>query len=323
MNSHKISIIVPVYNLDKYIEATIESLLNQTYKNIEIILVDDGSTDNSPKICDRLAKENSCIKVIHQQRSGVSVARNKGVEVSTGDYIGFCDGDDLADSDMYEFMYNLAIKDDADISICELRFILEDGTKKNIATGKYKVWENTPDFLIDFFSGEVKMSVDTKLFKREVCEKIQFPIDAKTNEDKYYCFLAAINSNRISSKNEAKYTYCRRKGSSSVTEFSPKYYDCITLAQKMLSTTEELYPQLADRAKCNMLATVLRIYKLMYTRNGLSKYKDDAKKMIAYVKSFDSKVAKKYLSKKNYVRYRALKISNLLFLFMTQFFDRK
>lgn len=323
MQSHKISIIVPVYNLDKYLEDTVNSLINQTYKNIEIILVDDGSTDTSPQLCDRLAGENECVSVIHQKHSGVSFARNAGVKAASGDYIGFCDGDDLADPDMYEFMYNLAIKDNADIAICELRFILEDGRKKDIATGKYKVWDDTQDFLIDFFSGEVKMSVDTKLFKREVCEKIEFDTNAKTNEDKYYCFLAAVNSKRISSKNEAKYTYCRRKGSSSVTDFNEKYYDCINLAKRMLDITEEKYPEITDYAKANMLTTVLRIYKLMYTRNGLKKYKNDAKKMIAYVKKFDGRLAKKYLSKNNYLRYMALKIGNPVFLLMTRLFDKQ
>ena len=142
MSNPEISIIVPVHNLEKYIETTVESLLNQTFSDIEIILVDDGSTDSSPMICDKLAEQHGCITAIHQENLGVSVARNTGVAAAKGKYIGFCDGDDTVEPDMYEFLYNLAVKDNADISLCEVRFILPDGSVKNIATGEYKVWDN-------------------------------------------------------------------------------------------------------------------------------------------------------------------------------------
>ena len=89
MDNAKISIIVPVYNIDKYLEKSVDSLINQTYKNLEIILIDDGSSDNSPQICDDFAKKDSRVKVIHQKNKGVSAARNAGLEVVQGDYIGF------------------------------------------------------------------------------------------------------------------------------------------------------------------------------------------------------------------------------------------
>lgn len=322
MNYPKISIIVPVFNLDKYIEDTIKSLLNQTYKNIEIILVDDGSTDNSADICDKLADTHKNISVIHQKNQGVSAARNAGIAAATGELIGFCDGDDTIDADMYEFLYNLIEKDNADIALCEVRFILEDGKIRNIATGQYNVWHSPDEFLVDFFSGKVKMGVATKLFSKKICDKIKFPVGYKTNEDKYFTFLAALNAKNISSKNDAKYNYFRRAGSSSFTEFNNKYFDCIKLADKMLDTTIELYPDLKENAMCNKLATVLRIYKLMYQRNGLDKYKSEADKMIKYVKHFDNGIAKKHLVKKDFIRYSVLKRSTVLFKFMTKFFDR-
>lgn len=314
--------VIPVYNLEKYIETTISSVLNQTYKNIEIILVDDGSTDGSLKVCRELAEKHASIKVISQSNSGVSAARNTGIAASSGEFIGFCDGDDTIDPDMYEFLYNIIVEDNADIAISEVRFVMPDGSVKNIATGRHEVWENPEKFLVDFFSGEVRMSVDTKLFKREICEKIEFPVNYKTNEDKYYCFLAAVNAKRIAGKNEAKYTYYRRKGSSSITSFSRKYFDCIYLADKMLEATKEKYPELTEHAMCNKLATVLRIYKLMYTRHGLGKYKKEELEMTEYVRQFDRKIAKKHLAKKNYIRYKALSVSKGLFLFMTKFFDK-
>ena len=106
----KISIIVPVYNVCLYLDNAIKCLLEQTYKNIEIILIDDGSTDGSDKICDKYLKLDKRIKVVHQKNSGVSVARNKGLEVATGKYIGFLDSDDTISLNMFEILYNNMIK---------------------------------------------------------------------------------------------------------------------------------------------------------------------------------------------------------------------
>lgn len=191
------------------------------------------------------------------------------MRVATGDYIGFCDGDDVPDVDMFEFLMNIAVKDNADISICEVRFEFEDGTVRNIATGKSKIWNNNESFLCDFFKGNVGMSTYTKLFKAKVCRGVEYPENCKTNEDKYFCFLAALNSNTFSSKSVAKYTYYRREGSSSITEFTEKYFDCIYLADKMLETVSKEHPSIYANAVCNRLSTTLRIYKLMYMRNGL------------------------------------------------------
>ena len=118
MTLPKISVIVPVYNSGIYLEDTVKSLLNQTYENIEIILVDDGSTDESPQICNRLAQEYSNILVVHQPNSGVSVARNNGMKHATGSLIAFCDGDDVVEEDMYEFLYKQMIEENSDIACC-------------------------------------------------------------------------------------------------------------------------------------------------------------------------------------------------------------
>lgn len=111
----KISAVVPVYNMGKYITKCVESLVNQKYKNVEIILVDDGSTDNSGKLCDALASQYHNIKVFHQKNSGVSKARNKGLELATGYYISFIDPDDYLDLQTYETVIALMENNDADI----------------------------------------------------------------------------------------------------------------------------------------------------------------------------------------------------------------
>ena len=104
MDKAKISVIVPVYNTEKFLNNCIESILNQTHKNLEVIIIDDGSTDNSPAICDEYAKKDSRVKVIHKENGGVSSARNAGLDIASGEYIGFIDGDDVIEPDMYHFL---------------------------------------------------------------------------------------------------------------------------------------------------------------------------------------------------------------------------
>ena len=115
----EISIIVPIYNVEKYLPRCIESILAQTFTNFELILVNDGSEDDSGEVCDRYAKEDKRIKVIHKKNGGVSSARNAGLKNSIGNYIGFVDPDDYIKKDMYEKMYNLCIKKDSKIAICK------------------------------------------------------------------------------------------------------------------------------------------------------------------------------------------------------------
>ena len=113
-----ISIIIPVYNVEKYLNKCLNSVIEQTYKNIEVILIDDGSTDNSGKICDEYAKNDIRIKIIHQQNGGVSTARNNGLEHATGKYITFVDSDDYIEKEMIETMAKKIMKKNADIVIC-------------------------------------------------------------------------------------------------------------------------------------------------------------------------------------------------------------
>ena len=118
MSQALISVIIPVYKVEKYLDRCLESIVNQTYKNLEIILIDDGSPDNCPAICDEYAQKDSRIKVIHKANGGVSSARNKGIDVATGDYIGFVDSDDWIEPDMYETLIKNAEQYNSDISRC-------------------------------------------------------------------------------------------------------------------------------------------------------------------------------------------------------------
>ena len=124
MNNPLISIIVPIYNVEVYIRNCVDSILGQSYENIEIILVDDGSPDNCGDICDEYGSKDKRIKVIHKKNGGLSSARNAGIDIATGDYLGFIDSDDWIESDMYESLYTALTSHKADISVCG-RYIVE------------------------------------------------------------------------------------------------------------------------------------------------------------------------------------------------------
>lgn len=123
----KVSVIVPIYNVEKYLDRCVKSLQNQTLKDIEIILVDDGSPDNCPTMCDEYARQDNRIKVIHKQNAGLGMACNSGLDVAEGEYVAFCDSDDWVDPVMYEEMYNMAIENNADIVYSGIRQVNQDG----------------------------------------------------------------------------------------------------------------------------------------------------------------------------------------------------
>lgn len=321
MSNSKISVIVPVFNQEKYLEDTVATLTAQTYKNLEIILVDDGSTDNSLKVCNKLSENDDRIVVIHQQNSGVSSARNAGIKHATGEYISFCDGDDTVESDIFEFLYTNLVKDNADISVCGIKMVHPDGSF-NQTKPKHILWQSFQDYAKDLFKGSVSISSCAKLYKTEICKNVLFDEELRIYEDKYYCFLTAFNANRITSYDVPKYTYFRRNGSSSIMDFSEKFFDGIKISDKIIDIVKENHPELLNDAYANKLITVLRTYKLMITRNGLKKFKKEAQDIKTYIKTFDKTIAKKYLSKKNYIRYMVAKTNESLFAFMSKHFEK-
>lgn len=178
---HKISIIVPVHNTEKYLRKCIASIQAQTYKNIEIILVENASTDNSLALCHELAKEDDRINVIHLEVGDPSVARNEGIKASTGEFLGFIDSDDTIEPDMYEQMINLAIKEELDIVFCDFvkkydyrsdRYVFENSGKVIVASAQEILKLN--------FKDKITQSQCTLLSRKKLFDEISFP------ENRYY-----------------------------------------------------------------------------------------------------------------------------------------
>lgn len=207
-----ISIIVPIYKVEKYLSKCIESIINQTYKNIEIILVDDGSPDNCGIICDEYSKKDNRIKVIHKKNQGLSAARNSGLEIAKGKYISFVDSDDWIEKDMYEILINLAKKNNADISQCKFLRVQNEYEKNIIDREETDITILTNVEAMDkFYSIKNEENVNmivvwNKLYRRDLFKNLRFDV-GRIHEDLFIMHKLFFYANKIVTISKKLYFY--------------------------------------------------------------------------------------------------------------------
>lgn len=217
----KISVIVPCYNVEQYLDRCMSSILNQTLKNIEIIMIDDGSPDRCPKMCDNYSKLDHRVKVIHKKNGGLGYARNSGIEIAKGEYLAFVDSDDFIELDMYEKLYSEAIKNDADIIFSNCKFY-----KKGVSEVRYDVYhdekfvgDEVKQFLLDYiaplpeYNHDVKymMSVWHAIYRSSVVcnHSIRFMSERNVvSEDILFNIDVLMQSNCVLYLKDALYNYC-------------------------------------------------------------------------------------------------------------------
>ena len=211
-----ISIIITVYNLEKYINRTLESVFAQTYQNIEVIAVDDGSTDKTPALLDAYAEKENRLKVIHKINEGVSKARLTGIKAAKGEYIGFVDGDDMVDHDMYERLLNNALKHGADISHCGYRMIKPDGTVDYYYNTGDIILQNNEHGIFDLLNGSrIEPSLCNKLFRKSLFKNLQTDFSIKNNEDLLMNYYLFKESDKSVYEDFCPYRYIVRENSAS------------------------------------------------------------------------------------------------------------
>ncbi len=267
MSEPLISIIIPCYNIESYIEKTLDSVFAQTYRNIEVIAVDDGSRDGTGPVLDRFAEKEPRLTVLHQDNQGVSAARIHGIEASCGEYIGFVDGDDLIDADMYERLYCNAVTYDADISHCGYRKIVQEKTEYYYNTGE-TVIQNTKQGICDLLEGKrVEPGLWNKLFRRYLFGPLlrgDTVMDTKMRENEdllmNYCLFSVASISVY--EDFCPYQYIVRCNSSSHGSVKPHILsDPIRIGEILLRETgknPDLY-QLASRYYVTKLIKVVTV----------------------------------------------------------------
>lgn len=264
-----ISVIVPVYNVAKYLDACIVSIQKQTYTHLEIILIDDGSTDESGSICDRYALEDKRIRVIHQKNAGLSAARNKGISICQGEYISFIDSDDFIDKGFIETMYKVVTESGCDLACMEAaRFY--DGDEEKV----YSYWdriENQKEDYTVYYSEQMlniafyqKLSVtgaQLKLYRKKLFQHILFPV-GRYYEDLATTYLFILCANRVAALHYRLYAYRVRKNGIMASTFNDKCLDCIWVGQKLVHDVEAMEPQLRKAACC----AAFRINRIVFPK---------------------------------------------------------
>ncbi|MBQ8301255.1 MAG: glycosyltransferase [Clostridia bacterium] len=291
----KISVIVPVYNVEKYIEKCLDSIINQTYKNLEIILIDDGSTDNSCRICDEYALRDERFTVVHNENGGVSVARNAGLKKATGEYIMFVDSDDYVESDIAEVLMNLTLQYDADISMCSFKYADTDGNTRNqtdLAVAEGCI--SGDEFWQCFYSGgrTIGVTLWAKLYKRSLWQDIHFP-DGKLHEDEFVTHSLVKKCKNIAVTKKPLYYYVQREGSIMNTQFMTQNFDA---AEGILVRCRYFYEQKEfDNAAKSL---TMAMYNIIRGLNLLEKPTENDKKRLKQLKKEFRSLYRKLFFKK-------------------------
>lgn len=229
MDRPLISIVVPVYNVEKYLAGCVESILGQRYANLEVLLIDDGSTDKSPQVCDAYALKDPRVRVVHQANAGLSAARNAGIERAAGGLIGFIDSDDTISADMFDRLYTALVTSDADISLCGIRYVSEDGKpvqddaipslSAGAVSGKEAIsrWLSSEDSWL-------WVVACNKLYRRALFDGVRYPV-GKLHEDEFVIHHLLLQCRKVAYIPQAMYFYLQRSQGITRSAFSIRRLD--------------------------------------------------------------------------------------------------
>lgn len=272
----KVSIIIPVYNVEKYLPRCIQSVLNQTYQDIEIILVDDGTKDNSGTMCDDYATHDERIKVIHKENGGLSSARNAGIEIASGDAVFFLDSDDYISDDCISKMVKLLQVYSADVSIIQMKYIPEVVNDVDFNQDEEKIKVLTPERAIEesLYQKLYTCCAPAKLYKRSIIGNIRFPL-GRISEDLATCHLFLNNTQKVVYSSYYGYYY-RQHESSIMHVFNPKRLDALEWAKNIEDFCNEKYPENKGAAYCRTFNVAVHLLlDLPYSGAEHDKYYDE------------------------------------------------
>lgn len=275
-----ISVILPIYNVAQFLPRCIESVCRQTYDNLEIILVDDGSPDECGDICDKYAEKDNRIVVVHKQNGGLSDARNKGAEIANGEYITFIDSDDYVTDTYVEYLYSLIEKYHTRMSLCTHTVVFEKGNNIIYGNGKDEVL--TTEICLErmLYDDVINTSAWAKLYETEMVRKFPYPV-GKLFEDIATTYKFFIECGKIACGYKSQYFYMLRSSSIVYQKFNMKKLELLEMTDIMARDVLKEYPQLKIAVQRRQLYA--RFSTLNQFQN-VSGYKNEKKELISYIR---------------------------------------
>ncbi len=305
-----ISVIIPIYNCSNTLVRCLQSLKEQTYTDIEVIMINDGSKDNSGDICKRFANMDSRYIYIEKENGGVSSARNKGLSIARGDYITFCDADDWADFDMIEHLYNLIKSTNSDISICSPYVDAIDKIGEKHSNDKFVTY-NAQDAIIEIHKGQQFAGHPWgKLFAKNICDGLFFNEDITIFEDMVFVCEAVTRSNKVVFQDMSKYHYVMYENSA-INKFKESFWSIQQACRVMVNFFKHFFPKSISWAEKTALVGNVLLARRLSESHKLSrdKYKSIKKEISLY--NNNESVCK--LSKHNILTMRIFLFSRHLF----------
>ena len=283
MSNPIISVIVPVYEAEKYLNECIESILNQTFSDLELILVDDGATDQSGEICETYKMQDARVKVLHKKNGGVASARNMGIEISQGAYLTFVDSDDYLVSEALETLYNDIITYKADISCCLMCSDSEVGSE-SLQNGIFEIWKDKDALIKSLEDNHFTYSSCAKLYRKDFLGDTRFEEGRKIHEDSYFVFCCFYKEPTVVVNNVGIYNYRKNSESASHADFSEKFFDILYFADEKRKRVLASHPEYSDYVN-NMIVKANLAMLHIFCNVGHGQYKKEINECIKTVKS--------------------------------------
>ncbi|EKI8131646.1 TPA: glycosyltransferase family 2 protein, partial [Enterococcus faecalis] len=259
-----VSVVIPVYNVEKYVEKCLDSVINQTYQNLEIIIVNDGSTDNSLSVCQKKKLSDSRIKLINKENGGLSSARNAGIECAQGEFICFIDSDDWIELDYIEVLLNGMENTNVDISVIQM-IKVKDFNKiafQSESQTKWDIFERETAMRELFSSNLIGYSANNKLYRISLFKSIRYP-EGMLMEDKGTTYRLIDSSTKVAVNGSTKYHYYLRDNSILRTDFNQKNFDSFIIHEEILNFMDEHYPSISPKVKSRYVYEAIRMMMRM------------------------------------------------------------
>ena len=312
-----ISVIVPVYRVEKYLDRCIKNILSQTYRNLEIILVDDGSPDECGKICDRYAGLDHRITVIHQKNSGSSGARNAGLGIAHGKYICFVDSDDGIDSKMIETLYRAISRRNDDLALCGHQQVKGNIAPQAFQPDSARIRYMTSDELWQEVFSRMNNAVWNKLYRRDLIGNLRFPVGVIHGEDLIFNLEYLIRCDSAVLIDAPLYHYYMRQGSVTNSFFNENRFDEVVTKDMAMEIIRKYHPALSEDARAYCFRARMNVIRAIYRSGREEEYPIEIQEYKSYVKKHYPQAVRS-LKYKEKVEYRLFQHAELVYRWITK-----